>query len=895
MQIRFTRCASALALVLGTTGWAGATAFAQEADQAQTSGPQESTGPQAGGSREVVVVTANKREESVQDIAVAVTAVTAQDKQELGIISITDLTNVTPGLSYTPGNERVTLRGIGRLSNSFGADPGVANYNDGIYTPFATLAGKDPIFIERVEVLRGPQGTLYGRNAIGGAINTISKRPSDDFTAEVVVGAGNYDYRKFGAALSGPITDTLRYRAVGFQETREGVDYNFGTNEDMGWEIDDYFLELQFEGEIGDRFSWWLKGTDAGYDKAGPPGGETSSFNNQPYETENPARWFNTGGLTPNPAWGFTADPAVLNVTQLGNLQVNPFASAGVRAFNTNEFSRAQLKEYDEYIFEGVYEFDTFDFKYIGGYTYYDYQLPGEGDPTPITSLTYAAVTPQTGAAVPACAGTVNLPVSVLPPAAAGCAALAGTKTIFPNVTNFYGESRSLFSNEINLISTTDSPLQWLFGVYQYQDNQQQPGQVQTLDDEPIADQYLAGDFSRIIANPNRYLQFFQNTSLQHAYGVYGQLDYALNDQWKVTGGLRYSKDVKESKEEGFLACYIVCRGLGVPADYWNFTQSNYGAIVNADPNAYFDDRGFAVRRLEGDWDATTGTLGIEYSPTVDTLVFGKYSRGYKSGGFNNLGFVPEPYTDSEFVDAFELGWKQEWYDIGLTTNMAAFLYNYQDAQVPLSAESGRNPDGTPIFSTLFVNLPEVETIGFELESNWNPVGELNIGFTYAYLRPEITDDGGALYVDTDRDNRRVGGVLLDPKRETRLQGNSLPQSPEHRVSANVRYEFLYEDGSRLVPTLSYSWRDDFFDNIFNNEFGVIPAYDNLDGRLNWYSSEGRFQVTGWVRNILDEDQLTALGSNYNQSRANAGQPARFNTFSYSLPRTYGVDLIFRY
>ena len=593
MQIRFTRCASALALVLGTTGWAGATAFAQEADQAQTSGPQESTGPQAGGSREVVVVTANKREESVQDIAVAVTAITAQDKQELGIISITDLTNVTPGLSYTPGNERVTLRGIGRLSNSFGADPGVANYNDGIYTPFATLAGKDPLFIERVEVLRGPQGTLYGRNAIGGAINTISKRPSDDFTAEVVVGAGNYDYRKFGAALSGPITDTLRYRAVGFQEVREGVDYNFGTNETMGWEIDDYFLELQFEGEIGDRFSWWLKGTDAGYDKAGPPGGETSSFNNQPYETENPARWFNTGGLTPNPAWGFTADPAVLNVTQLGNLQVNPFASAGVRAFNTNEFSRAQLKEYDEYIFEGVYEFDTFDFKYIGGYTYYDYQLPGEGDPTPITSLTYAAVTPQTGAAVPACAGTVNLPVSVLPPAAAGCAALAGTKTIFPNVTNFYGESRSLFSNEINLISTTDSPLQWLFGVYQYQDNQQQPGQVQTLDDEPIADQYLAGDFSRIIANPNRYLQFFQNTSLQHAYGVYGQLDYALNDQWKVTGGLRYSKDVKESKEEGFLACYIVCRALGVPADYWNYTQTNYGAVVAADANAYFDDRGF--------------------------------------------------------------------------------------------------------------------------------------------------------------------------------------------------------------------------------------------------------------------------------------------------------------
>ena len=93
-------------------------------------------------------MTAQKREESVQDIAVAVTAITSQAKQELGIITVTDLTNVTPGLSYTPGNERVTLRGIGRLTNSFGADPGVGNYNDGIYTQFAVFAGKDPLLID---------------------------------------------------------------------------------------------------------------------------------------------------------------------------------------------------------------------------------------------------------------------------------------------------------------------------------------------------------------------------------------------------------------------------------------------------------------------------------------------------------------------------------------------------------------------------------------------------------------------------------------------------------------------------------------------------------------------------------------------------------------------------
>jgi iron complex outermembrane recepter protein len=209
-------------------------AFAQEAPQPQAD---------ADDGRDVIVITANKREETVQDIAVAVTAISADDKQELGIITVTDLTNVTPGLSYTPGNERVTLRGIGRLSNSFGADPGVANYNDGLYTPFAVLAGKDPVLIQRIEVLRGPQGTLYGRNAIGGAINTISKRPTDDLSINFKLGMGNYGYTNVVGAVSGPITDSLRYRVAAQREQRDGVDFNYGTNEKEGWEIDDYYYE----------------------------------------------------------------------------------------------------------------------------------------------------------------------------------------------------------------------------------------------------------------------------------------------------------------------------------------------------------------------------------------------------------------------------------------------------------------------------------------------------------------------------------------------------------------------------------------------------------------------------------------------------------------------------
>lgn len=866
--------------------------------------------------RDVIVITANKREETVQDIAVAVTAITADDKQELGVITVTDLTNVTPGLSYTPGNERVTLRGIGRLSNSFGADPGVANYNDGLYTPFAVLAGKDPLLIQRVEVLRGPQGTLYGRNAIGGAINTISKRPTDELSVDFKLGLGNFGYNNVLGAVSGPIADSLRYRVAGQREKREGVDFNYGTNEKEGWEIDDYYYEGQLEGEIGDRFSWWLKVADAGYDKAGPPGGRTATFSTAPFLST----FAPSGSVTPNPAFAYS-NPSVISFTQTGNRTDNPFATNGEHAYNSNYATEATLDQYDEAIFEGVYATDWFDIKYIGGYTFYDYKLTSDGDGTPIDSITYNSITTVNPS--PLCTGgfgslpnVVGFPTSTFPGTVpAGVCYTAAQRTIFPDVINTYKESRSLFSNEINLISTMDGPLQWIVGAYQYQENSKQPGQVQTLPNEPLANAYFNPSTLSFIANPNRTLQHFSNTSLFNAYGIYGQADYEFNDHLKFTLGLRYSKDIKESEEEAFLACYILCTTIDgdpgpgtffLPA-YTNITASQYGAVIAADPavfgyDAVLDSRGFAVRRLKDEWEAVTGTAGVEYRPFDDTLVFGKYSRGYKAGGFNNLGFGLNPYTDSEFVDSYEAGWKQEWVDLGLTTNAAVFLYSYTDAQAPLSVVTTNATTGQQTASTQFVNLPEVETTGFELEGNWNPIDPLNIGFTYAYLKAEITESD--VYLDPTRDSRCVGATPaarvtcsatfttpVDPTARRSVEGNTLSQSPEHKVALNASYRFDMEDGSYFLPTVSYSWRDEFYDSFFNNDNELSPAYDNLDARLNWRSSDETLGLTFWVRNLTDEEQTTSISANGFRNE----DLGRYQTYSFTLPRTWGVDLLINY
>ena len=141
---------------------------------------------------EELVVTAEKREQSLQDVPVAISAYTAETRQLLGLQNVQDYTAFTPGLSYSGSNDRVFVRGIGRQTNTNGSDPGVATYTDGVYDAQTFTVGASDFFLDRVEILRGPQGTLYGRNSIGGAINAISKRPTEEFAAEARVIDGRH-------------------------------------------------------------------------------------------------------------------------------------------------------------------------------------------------------------------------------------------------------------------------------------------------------------------------------------------------------------------------------------------------------------------------------------------------------------------------------------------------------------------------------------------------------------------------------------------------------------------------------------------------------------------------------------------------------------------------------
>ncbi|WP_198669557.1 TonB-dependent receptor plug domain-containing protein, partial [Blastomonas sp. UPD001] len=203
---------------------------------------QESSGaPAADDGVEDIVVVAQRREQNLQDVPIAVTALSGEALQERGVNSGEDLQFVAPGLSFgrsTSTQGISTLRGVGAVNISVGGDPGVAMYIDGNYIQNSAYVTQDFFDVERVEVLRGPQGTLYGRNAIGGAINIITARPEDEFQLRADLQLTNYDGVQISGMVNAPLGDIGAIRVAGVRDRRDGFVTNITSGPLNGEDLD---------------------------------------------------------------------------------------------------------------------------------------------------------------------------------------------------------------------------------------------------------------------------------------------------------------------------------------------------------------------------------------------------------------------------------------------------------------------------------------------------------------------------------------------------------------------------------------------------------------------------------------------------------------------------------
>lgn len=208
-------------------------------------------------SLEEIIVTASRRETSLQDTPIAVTAFSQGLMEELNINSPFMYEALVPSLTYQQSPNRLSIRGVGRFDNSLGTSPGVGIYNDGIFTAEATALSTQPINITRTEVLRGPQGTLYGRNTTGGAVNIISRRPTEEFEADLRVKIGDEDLRQYAAVISGPLGDSVRYKLHYIDSERDGLQQNT-----VGPDVrttDNTYYEAQVEWDITEKMHLWVE------------------------------------------------------------------------------------------------------------------------------------------------------------------------------------------------------------------------------------------------------------------------------------------------------------------------------------------------------------------------------------------------------------------------------------------------------------------------------------------------------------------------------------------------------------------------------------------------------------------------------------------------------------
>jgi iron complex outermembrane receptor protein len=863
---------------------------------------------------EEIFVTAERREESLLEVPLSISAYSDTAREQIGIISIQDMANFSPGVSFNMNTDRPSIRGIARQSNFFTLDSPVANYFDGVYTSSVQDAQRRPIFIERTEILRGPQGALSGRGSIAGAFNTISKRPTEDFQVELGAFAGNYKrYGGEGTVSGALVPEYLRARVnVGVYRQNEGYFENVSRGDTEGDQPNNRdVFDLLLDGSFGEAVDYFFKASFSDHDESRHTGLSTepvtAGIQNAPS-----AYGPSSGTLTPLPAWGFFDSIG----GRLGNVPDNPafLSDDDWRKFANNFHSRQKLDNHHNYTLHLTWHTGPIDIRYIGGHQNYKYQQWTE----------------------PTIDG-VDVEQMILPPTTA----FPTGRIVNPSGINYYMEDREWYSNELTFTSTTDGAFSWIFGLYQSnEDFNQEPATTTFPGYNELNTPFATTDFLlRALGqpyNPNNIRpvlpngrQFTSVVGLLEGETVssaaFGQIAYEFNEHWKLTIGARYNKDEKDASE----ALRYIANGLGPLGSF----LAGSGRAVDATPvpvpgaplpPGVVRDRGidpadgFRKRDFKGEWTAVTGSIGIDFKPTDDDLIFVRATRGYRPGGFNAGFLYDPPMVDEESVDSYELGYKATLFN-RLQVSATAFFYDYRDIQLPLPT-LGRCtiPDDLSTCTTLnsFVNLPKAENRGIELELNYAVTDALSAYLTYGWLDTEIKeglvngngfsnpDDPAAVLPNANRHQAIPGqfdtGYTFLQRYTQDLSGNSLANSPEHRVAANLNYTFALAPGNLTLST-SWIWRDEQYSDVFETGPGIVPSYDTISARLLWVDADDRYTIILYGNNLTDEyapdsggvaRQRTGLAT---QAAPSAAGQALYKTLNLTPPREYGLELQYRF
>lgn len=719
--------------------------------------------PAVAQSFEEIVVTAQRREQSLQDVPISISTFSGEDMQQLRIDRAQEVSVMTPGMFATgsrgDANPIFTIRGIGLndfLSNN---NPTVGIYIDEVVQPFTPLLGFQMFDLERIEVLKGPQGTLYGRNTTGGAINFISRRPTEELNGYASASYSRFDRFELEGAVGGAVASNLAVR-LSAKTTQQsgGWQTNALTGEKVG-DIDRNAVRAQVLWTPTDRLDILVKGSlfkdDSDLQLREHVGSYAAPFD--PNFT--PCAGVATGALNPGQCVDF-----------VGYFDPTPERRTVENSAIFGHQSNADAQDIASTI---NWHGDDFTITSITSYTNFNRVAGDDTDGSALVQL-----------------------------------------------DSLFSDDIKSFTQELRVTSEDSHPLSWVVGAY-YSWDRINGDILQALDDH--------------IFNTRVDTSWSQKTD---AYAIFGQVEYDVTEQIRLSAGLRYTEEKKKYRYDAIDLDPFDNSSLPLPVAGINDTLKE---------------------------DNISGKLGIDFTVNDDLMLYASASKGFKSGGFNGaIAFDRAelmPFTGEDLY-AYEVGAKATLWDGKLRLNAAGYYYDWRDFQAFVTQiRSGVNV-------IVLSNAGDAEVWGAELEAVAMPTDRLTMRAAANYMDTEIS-----------KFNAEAGDDFT---------GNRLANSPELSFSGQVRYDLPVEEwgfGAYLLGDASY--RSRVYYSLGNRLQSSQKGYWLLNARLGITSPDERWEFAIWGRNLTNKLYVS-------QSYDNFGGIFPSQNF-LGDPRTYGATLSFNF
>ena len=753
---------------------------------------------------EEINVTARKIEEGLQEAPLAVTALSGNELENRGALDVIDFADIAPNVSFKTDGQvsgfaaapRTSIRGVGQADFVINTDPAVGMYVDGVYLGRSLGSIMDLVDVERVEALRGPQGTLFGRNSTGGTINIISKKPELGGAAKGHVSAafGEEGYLLLRGTVNVPLGENVAARFSALKRERDGYipstqysGLSLGEEDVTGFRaalrwVPSDALTIDVDADFSSRndspaplVSVRLGDLSVGETNLNTTGNgpqqtaiSTSTFgrryNGEGFGPRVPADFAALGYISLDPQCP-DATYRDANLSCLGNAWAGSRNGSNQVWFDSEGNLIRPNQELDTYGYSlrATWETENFTFKSISAWRGFDSSFLN-GSPAPI---------------------------------------YIGT-----NDNQRFDQDQ--FSQEFNLSGSINDRVRWLLGAF-YQD---EDGVETVLTVYPLAPPAGNNDreFLPINGTEDREID---NTSK----AVFGQLNIDLNDVVTLTLGARRTdedKDVLISKienEAGVISSVL--------QDTASIEEDNY--LVN-----------------------------LSWIPAEDVMIYGQYSDGFRNGGFpsrlppgTSLDFEEVQYGP-EKVETLEIGVKATALDGRLRANLAVFNADYTDMQINASVF---DPASSVNIGTI-QNIGESEISGVEVELNYLVNENFRLDASIGYLDAELTNvttPNGEFTINRNNNLQRI--ITNDSNVE-------LPHAPDLQANIGASFSFYMDNGAEIRNRVDVLHESEQWATIANYNLDRIDATTRINYVLTYLPIDANWEVTLGARNLTDEEDV---------------------------------------